>query len=77
MTVGRLDHPQPRWGGQAITSCGRHGTGIGMCEYGGSAQGGRKNERKGCSMIEERRVLYTVGGEGGAESFQSSSFCSK
>ena len=32
MDIGRADHPQPRWGGQAITSWGRHGTGVGVCE---------------------------------------------
>lgn len=30
MAIGREDHPQPRWGGQAITSWGRRGTGIGV-----------------------------------------------
>lgn len=36
----RVDHPQPQWGGQAITSWGRYCTGLGGSEYWGSVQGG-------------------------------------
>ena len=53
MAIGRLDHPQPRWGGQAITSWGRYGTGVGVCDCWGSVQGRRKNERRACSRGEE------------------------
>lgn len=56
MAIGRADHPQPQWGGQGITSWGRHGTGIGVCECWGSEQERRKNERRAYSRGEEGSV---------------------
>lgn len=53
MAIGRADHPQPRWGGQAITSWGRHGTGVGVCECWGSVQ--VKKKMKGEHAAGKRR----------------------
>lgn len=53
MAIGRADHLRPRWGRQAITSWGRHGTGIGVCV---SAGGGGGNERRGYGRGEEGSV---------------------
>lgn len=55
MAIGRADHLRPRWGRQAITSWGRHGTGI-VGGGGGGVQGRRENERRGYSRGEEGSV---------------------
>lgn len=53
MAIGRADHPQPRWGGQTITTWGRYGTGVAVCERWGSVQGRMKSEMRTCSRGKE------------------------